>query len=151
MNPEETNHHCSVVEIADTGILIEGNSGTGKSSLALGLLEAGHTCNLPVALICDDQALLKNSDGVLHARAPDSISGLVELAGYGIRKIANKPECSIHLVAQLVGEEAVDRMPDAVTTKLLGVDLPMLKLPQRHETQCVRIVLAWLEDCGKLG
>lgn len=151
MKQKETNHHCSVVEISGAGILIEGDSGSGKTSLALGLLDACISRKLSADLICDDQALLKNSDGNLLASAPDSISGLVELRGYGVRKMANKSECTIDLVARLVEDSEVDRMPEPMATKLSGVELPMIKLPRRHEEQSVRIVLAWLEDCGRLG
>ncbi|MGI9400551.1 MAG: HPr kinase/phosphorylase [Rhizobiaceae bacterium] len=150
-DPAEQNHHCSVVEIAGTGILIEGKSGTGKTSLALGLLEAGKIRKVSAKLVSDDQAILLAENGNLQASVPGTISGLVELRGYGVRNIEFKPSCRIDLVGQLVVDEQLERMPEPMTTRLLNIDLPVLKLPERHEAQCVRIIFAWLEDNGKLS
>ncbi|MEM7461778.1 MAG: HPr kinase/phosphatase C-terminal domain-containing protein [Pseudomonadota bacterium] len=151
MNSKETNHHCSVVEIAGTGVLIEGSSGTGKTSVALGLLEASRNRGLDCAFVCDDQAKLSVAAGKINASAPETISGLVELHGYGITEIEYKPNCTVELVARLVKESDVERMPDPCETDLLGVNLPLLKLPRLHESQSVRIILAWLKDTGRLG
>ena len=141
-----------MVEIAGAGVLIEGTSGTGKTSVALGLLEAGQNRKLDCAFVCDDQAILSNtwqeSSMPMH---PETISGLVELHGYGITEIEYKPKCTVELVARLVEESEMERMPDSSETVLLGVNLPLLKLPRRHESQSVRIILAWLKDTGRLG
>ncbi len=140
-----------MVEIAGTGVLIEGTSGAGKTSVALGLLEAGQRQNLDCAFVCDDQAILSVAAGKLNASAPETISGLVELHGYGITEIEYKPKCTVELVARLVEEADKERMPDPFEADFLGINLPMLKLPRRHENQSVRIILAWLKDTGRLG
>lgn len=142
------NHHCSVIEIAGTGIAIEGRSGAGKTSLALGLIEAANRRLLEAYLICDDQAFIEAKDGKLHAKAPGPIAGLVELRGFGIARMASKPACIVELVVRLVPDETVDRMPGPAQTDLLGVVLPLVKLPERHEAQSIRIVLAKLTGLG---
>ena len=49
-----TNHHCNVLLISDCGILIEGESGSGKTSLTLGLLEKACALGIPAKLVSDD-------------------------------------------------------------------------------------------------
>jgi serine kinase of HPr protein (carbohydrate metabolism regulator) len=144
------NHHCSVIEIAGTGIAIEGKSGAGKTSLALGLIEAAKRRSIEACLICDDQALIEAKGGRLYAKAPDPIAGLVELRGYGVARMASKPGCIVRLVVRLVPDEEVERMPGPAHTSLLGIELPLVKLPERHEAQSVRIVLASLGDLGNI-
>ena len=53
-----SNHHACALEIHGTGILIKGSSGSGKTSLMLGLLERAKLENLNAAMIADDQVLL---------------------------------------------------------------------------------------------
>jgi hypothetical protein len=62
--------------------------------------------------------------------------------------MASKPGCIVRLVVRLVPDETVDRMPEPAHTSLFDVDLPLVKLPERHEAQSIRIVLASLTDLG---
>ena len=141
----QPNRHCSVVVIDGCGVLIEGRSGTGKTSLALGLVDTATARGLRAALVSDDQAILQVRQGELVASAPTAISGLAEIRGYGIAEIRSETKCAIALVGRLVADEAVERMPEPKTTLIEGIELPLLELPQRHEQQSARIVLAWLE------
>jgi len=138
----QQNRHCSVVRVADTGVLIEGASGSGKTSLALGLIDIARLRGLNAALICDDQALLAVCDGELVASAPAATSGLAEIRGYGLAEFSFEPSCAIGLIGRLVSDNEIKRMPEAETAKLMGVTLPMVRLPERHEQQSVRILLA---------
>ncbi len=140
------NRHCCVVEVGGTGILIEGASGSGKTSLALGLLEHAKLNGIPSAFICDDQAILRVQDGKLIAQAPEAISGKVEVRGYGITTLENQIETAVDLVVEMVADQEVDRMPDHQFTIMEGVQLPSLKVPVRHEAGARRIIMAWLSD-----
>lgn len=144
--PDAVNRHLTVVEIDGTGIAIRGPSGTGKTSLALGLVERASEAGLAAHFICDDQTLLSARRGVLHAFAPPAIAGRVEIRGYGIVEIDHKPETAIGLVVELVDDHTVERMPDERRAELLGIGLPLLRVPRRHEAGAARIVLAWLRD-----
>jgi HPr kinase/phosphorylase len=137
-------HHCSVVEIDGTGVLVEGRSGSGKTAMAFGLVEAAQRDGRPAIFVADDQAMLACRAGVLWALAIAPIAGKAELRGFGIIAVDHTPQSRIGLVASLVEDELVERMPPPRTRVLLGVEVPMLELPRRHESQCVRIVLAWL-------
>ncbi|MGI9351551.1 MAG: HPr kinase/phosphorylase [Rhizobiaceae bacterium] len=144
------NHHCNVLTVSGCGILIEGPSGSGKSSLTFGLLEKSSKAELENAFVCDDQAMLVNESGTLIASAPVMTGGKIELRGYGIIDHPHLESCSISLVARMVGEGQVPRMPHLESTELFGVELPLIKIPMRHEQASVRIVFAWLKDNGYL-
>ncbi len=138
------NRHCTVVSINGFGILIEGQSGSGKTSLALGLLERAEARSLPATFVTDDQAFLESRSGKLIAKAPDEIAGKVEIRGFGILNMPHSDEAPIHLVVKLVPDDTIKRMPDRKTTSLCGMEIPSLDVPIMHEQQSVRIIFAWL-------
>lgn len=141
-----SNHHCSVVAVEGHGVLIEGSSGSGKTSLALGLVDTARARGIEAALVCDDQALLARLDGRLVASAPPAIAGMAELRGYGITRVAHRPCCTVAVVGRIGADRRLARMADAERTELMGVDLPLVRLPRRHEQQAIRIILAWLAE-----
>ncbi len=143
------NHYCCVVEISGTGILIEGSSGSGKSSLALGLVERAVNRGLQGFLIADDQAILEAKGGVLHARVPPQLAGKVEIRGFGISTTPYKESAAVSIVAKMVGDELVERMPDAATCSVQGLKIPLVKVPIRHEEAAVRIIFACLEAMNR--
>lgn len=98
------------------GVLIEGPSGAGKSDLALRALDAGFR------LVADDRVLLWPVAGRLYGRAPDSLTGLIEVRGQGILAVPALPFCEVVLVVRL---GPVDRMPERTTETILGIDLPL--------------------------
>jgi hypothetical protein len=71
------------------GVLILGESGAGKSSLALSSIEGCPFAR--TALVADDQVLV---DAQLIASAPPALSGLLEVRGFGpapVRSIKSAP------------------------------------------------------------
>ena len=60
------------------GVLILGESGSGKSDLLLRLMDEG------ARLVADDRTELYVANGRLSARAAKSIAGLMEVRGFGI-------------------------------------------------------------------
>src|SRR5436190_12103023 len=99
----EINVHASCVAIGPHGVLLLGKSGAGKSDLALRLIDAG------ARLVADDRTILFIARGALHARAPDSIKGLLEIRGLGIVTMPSRPFAKIALVVRLGAEDA--RLP----------------------------------------
>jgi serine kinase of HPr protein (carbohydrate metabolism regulator) len=89
----------------DAGVLLLGESGKGKSDLALRLIERG------AKLVADDRAELFARDGGLHARAPKSLAGLIEVRGAGIIALPFAPEARIALAIEMLEEGYVPRMP----------------------------------------
>ncbi|MBS0274915.1 MAG: HPr kinase/phosphatase C-terminal domain-containing protein [Proteobacteria bacterium] len=89
----------------DAGVLLLGESGKGKSDLALRLIERG------AKLVADDRTELFTRDGRLHARAPKSLAGLIEVRGAGIVALPFAPEARIALAVETTEEGYVPRMP----------------------------------------
>jgi HPr kinase/phosphorylase len=94
--------------------------------------------------VADDQALLELAGNDVVARAPASIAGLAEVRGHGIVPVTHRAASKIGLVVRLVDDASLERMPPAKTCDVLGVTLPVVNTPVRHEAQAVRIVLASL-------
>lgn len=121
--------------------MIEGVSGSGKTSLALGLLEAARIRGADFSFICDDQALLETKGEELWASAPKSIAGKVEIHGSGIGDIEFRECCKIDLVCQLIDPKKIERLPPPAKCERLGISLDCIQVPMRHEAQAVRILL----------
>lgn len=137
-------HHACALEIDQIGILIIGKSGSGKTSLMMGLLERAKQENKEAYLVTDDRVHLKTSGEKLDAETPGTIAGLVEIRGYGVIAHPNKNTTAIKLVVELVKDESIERMPEQKYYEFEGMRLPLLEVPIRHENQAVRIVFAWL-------
>jgi serine kinase of HPr protein (carbohydrate metabolism regulator) len=122
--------HASCVLVGNRALLIRGPAGSGKSSLALALLNAAGSPPIRFArLVADDRVQLAAVHGRLIASVPASIAGLLEVRGLGIRRVAYEPEAVVGWVVDLAANDA-DRLPaaGALTAAVLGVDLPRLPI-----------------------
>lgn len=120
--------HASAVLVGARAVLIRGPSGSGKSRLALDVIEAARTGLLPFArLVADDRVHLETANGRLLARPAKALAGLIEVRGVGLRRIAHEPSAVVGLVVDLAAAEA-KRLPDAAerTTEIGGIKLPRL-------------------------
>lgn len=115
-------YHASAVALDGHGVLITGESGSGKSSLSLQLMSFG------AQLIADDQTKLSLRDGEVWAEAPPSIAGLIEARGIGILHAVNT-QAAIALVIDLDQYE-VARLPQNHSITILGQRFPCL-----HKTE----------------
>lgn len=139
-------HHCTAVVVNGHGILIKGASGSGKTSLALGLVERAYQKGWQASLVGDDRLHLNEDSGRLMAVVPDVLAGKAELRGYGIVNLPHVSEAAISLVANLVDDDTIERMPDSKTVAIEKVTLPLIEVPVRHEEQAARILMAWLHE-----
>ncbi len=127
---------CVALSCADrsTGVLLLGESGSGKSSLALRLIDqpgfgAGSTAPIVGRLVSDDQVLLTQRDGQLTATAPDSIKGLLEVRGMGIIKVQTAiSPVRVELVVAHAITTQPDRVPEPEVMELAGLALPLHKV-----------------------
>ena len=120
--------HASAVLIGSRAVLIRGPSGSGKSRLALGLVQAGQNGLLPFArLVADDRALLEAQGGRLLVRPAPALAGLLEVHGLGIRRLPYETVAVIGLVVDLEDGDGA-RMPplQAGTVTLEGLAIPRL-------------------------
>jgi serine kinase of HPr protein (carbohydrate metabolism regulator) len=134
--------HASAVLVGPSALLIRGPSGSGKSRLALELIQATTGFLAFARLVGDDRIRLETASGCLLARPPQELAGLIEIRGLGVRRLPYEPVAVIGYVIDL-GAPA-DRLPDmaALETEISGIRLPRLALPA--DTDAVPAVLAAL-------
>lgn len=125
--------HASAVAIDGRGVLILGASGSGKSSLALRLIDRGAT------LIADDQVELREHRGRVEAGALASIFGKLEVRGVGIVD-CDAATAPIALVIDL-GRTA-ERLPDPWPTTIEGIAIPTLGLAPFDADAPIKVELA---------
>ena len=118
--------HASAVLAGARAVLIRGASGTGKSRLALALLQAAQAGSLPFArLVGDDRVHLERSHERLLVRPAAALAGLIEVRGLGIRRLDHEPVAAVGLVVDLAADDA-ERLPPVSDTVVSGVRLPRL-------------------------
>ena len=99
--------HASAVLVGPKAVLIRGPAGSGKSRLAWDLVTAATQGLLPFAiLVADDRAFLENHSGRLVVRPAQSLAGMIEIRGLGIRKVAAEPAAVVGLVVDLDAADA---------------------------------------------
>ncbi|MEL7188401.1 MAG: HPr kinase/phosphatase C-terminal domain-containing protein [Pseudomonadota bacterium] len=122
--PEEMIFEGSGVAIGGQALLIEGPPGSGKSSLALSLIDRG------ASLIGDDAVrLVKQADRQPLAFPPPNIAGLLELHGIGIVEFETADCVQVSLVLSLgeAAEKQIDRLPAGPKHRdILGHTIPTL-------------------------
>jgi serine kinase of HPr protein (carbohydrate metabolism regulator) len=120
--------HASAVLVGERAVLIRGPSGSGKSRLALELLQAAQSGMLSVArLVADDRAHVEAVNGQLMVRPAPALAGLLEVRGLGIRKVEAEPVAVVGWVVDLAAPDA-ERLPplEAAETTIAGIKLPRL-------------------------
>jgi serine kinase of HPr protein (carbohydrate metabolism regulator) len=119
--------HASAVLVGPRAVLIRGRSGSGKSRLALSLLQAAEAGHLAFArLVSDDRTRVSAVHGRLIARPVPELAGLLEVRGSGIVRVPYEPAAVAFLVIDL--ESEAPRLPDADdrTVTVEGIALPRL-------------------------
>jgi serine kinase of HPr protein (carbohydrate metabolism regulator) len=128
--------HGTTVELAGIGVLLRGASGSGKSDLALRLIDSG------AHLVADDRTLLRREGDVLIAAPPPTIAGRLEVRGIGIVAVPNVASSVLRLVVDLVAPGAVERLPEPGFARLLGIDLPLISLTPFEASAAAKLRLA---------
>lgn len=127
--------HATCVAVAGAGVVLLGPSGSGKSDLALRLIEMGGR------LVADDRLVVERRDGQLFGRPPEALAGLIEARGLGIMRIEHCPSVPLRLIVEL-GKARPDRLPAHRTSELLGIALPCIRLDAQAPSTCAKIKLA---------
>ena len=113
-------HQATCVAVNGRGILIDGPPGSGKSSLALALIDRG------AALVGDDGVLLERRGGRLWALPAPAIAGLLEIRNVGLAKMPAAP-APVALLVRL--DRAAPRHVEAAEgIALHGTVLPLIRL-----------------------
>jgi serine kinase of HPr protein (carbohydrate metabolism regulator) len=122
--------HASAVLVGARAVLIRGPAGSGKSRLALDLIQAARSGTLTFArLVADDRVVLTPSHGRLLARPPEALAGLIEVRGLGIRHLDHEVVAVVGLVVDLAvsGTQRLPEAPDQ-EIEISGINLPRLAI-----------------------
>ena len=114
-------HQAGCVAIGGRGLLIEGAPGTGKSSLALALIDRG------AALVGDDGVMLSPVTDRLIAAPHPHITGKLEVRNVGLIDLPISPPVPVALLIRLdLGAPRFIHMADMVD--IAGMFVPMVRL-----------------------
>lgn len=133
---ETTSLHGVFMDVLGMGVLITGDSGVGKSELALELISRGH------GLVADDVVELSRiAPNAIEGHCPEMLKDFLEVRGLGvlnIRTIFGETACRrkmklklvVHLQKPVRGIPEATRLPlDAETLDILGVPVRRVAIP----------------------
>lgn len=130
----QTTVHGVLMDVFGVGLMLTGNSGVGKSEVAMELIKRGHR------LVADDSVLIKRVENDLIGTAPERIRYFMELRGIGIINVKN-----MYGAGSVLGEKQVELIMELEPWKrdkeynriggeqndetILGVKVPKLTIP----------------------
>jgi len=133
---DTTSMHGVFMDVLGMGVLISGESGLGKSELALELISRGH------GLVADDVVDFRRiAPHAVEGRCPPLLKNMLEVRGLGLLDIraifgetAIRPKMRlkliVHLVRRSVMENEYQRLPlEALTQDVLGLAIRKVVIP----------------------
>ena len=126
--------HATSVVIEDSGVLIVGNSGLGKSDLALRLIDSGAT------LISDDITICKKVDDSIFLFPPSQTRGLLEVREVGIMTVPYVDNIKLFLIVELVDHE-IERLPSKKIGKFMNLNISKIKIYGKNSSSVAKIKL----------
>jgi HPr kinase/phosphorylase len=140
--------HGTCVALGKRAVLLRGDSGSGKSDLALRFLALHGEGELRPYLVADDQVWVEAmGDGQVMASVPETLAGLIEVRGLGIAEMPFLATVPLVLVCDLVAADQVPRLPPDPwdRTVLTGVSLPSLMLSAFEASAPLKLRMALLQ------
>jgi len=129
------NLHASTVSLDGRAVLISGPSGSGKSDLALRLLDRGFT------LVSDDRTIVRKEGNKPIASAPETIKGKLEIRGIGIVETETVSDIPVAMVVELTSD--IQRLPDDARERLiLGTTIPLITIDAMTASAPSKVAMA---------
>lgn len=126
---------ASAVAIDGRALMIEGPPGSGKSSLALSLIDRG------AKLVGDDGVTLARKGASLLASPPPNIAGCLEVRGVGIARFPETSDIPLALILVL-GQQG-ERLPQSLARReILGIAIPVLPFDPGSIAPAIRAEIA---------
>jgi serine kinase of HPr protein (carbohydrate metabolism regulator) len=127
--------HGTAISIGGHAVLIMGESGSGKSDLALRLIDRG------AILISDDVVFLETRDNAPMLTVAPNIAGKIEVRGVGISNVDFIASAPLRLVIEFV--EAPDRLPEDIAHAIIGdYVVPVSKLNPFEQSSAIKVEYA---------
>ncbi len=133
---DSTTRHGVFLDVLGVGVMITGDSGVGKSELALELITRGS------GLVADDiTELYRISPETLEGRCPDLLRDYLEVRGLGMLNIrtmfgetAVRRKKSLKLIVHLYRPphddlSKLDRLPQSGREQIMGVNVSKVEIP----------------------
>ncbi len=126
--------HATLLEVYGVGVLLTGESGIGKSEIALELIRKGHR------LIADDRVEITKINNELVGSCPELTQGIMEVRGigiidvtrvFGINAFKEKETINVHIdLVKFSSKHDFERLGNSEQFKeLLGIQVPYNKIP----------------------
>jgi HPr kinase/phosphorylase len=137
--------HGTSIEIFGKGILLRGASGSGKSDLALRLIDSG------AQLVSDDYTEIHSKDDIAVLRAPCAIQGKIEVRGLGLMEMSFAKDTSLELIFDMVPFSKIERAPPTNFFSFNGLSFPVRSVDPFMASAPAIIRLAARQDILKTG
>ncbi|MGL5838080.1 MAG: HPr kinase/phosphorylase [Sphingorhabdus sp.] len=138
VNPYVEQLHATGIAIDGHGIALIGPSGSGKSDLALRLIDRG------AQLVCDDRLHVFGRNGQPWIGAFATIAGKIEVRGLGIIQMDHIEKAPLRLLVNL--DQQPDRLPDPWPLQTItGFEVPELRLNAFEASAAIKVELALVQ------
>ena len=127
--------HGTAISIGGHAVLIMGESGSGKSDLALRLIDRG------AILISDDVVFVETRDNAAILTLAPNIAGKIEVRGVGISNVDFITSAPLRLVIEFV--DAPDRLPEDIAHTIIGdYVVPVSRLNPFEQSSAIKVEYA---------
>lgn len=135
---ENTSLHAGLLSVYGKGVLIRGDSGSGKSEIALELIKRGHI------LIADDRVDCYRIHNSIIGKSPELLRDMLELRGvgvinvarmFGVSSVAEKSKIDFQITLEYWDHNRnYDRIgiEEPQYEEILGIKIPKIVIPIRE-------------------
>ncbi len=127
---------ATCVSVDGAGVFLLGSSGTGKSDMALRLINRG------ALLVADDRVQLARREGKILANPPPSIAGLLEIRELGIFRFPYAKDVAVSLVIRLEARGNAERLPYPEFYECMEINIPQITIYPFDVSAAVKVEMA---------